>query len=133
MTATVTFRWTIAYVEDVTRSTDFYSRAFGLPVRFTDPAGQFAEMDTGATILAFATHDLARSNLPEGYTGHDPSRPPLAVELAFVTDDVPGTVAAALAAGARQVTEPAMKPWGQTVAYVRDPDGVLIEIASAMS
>jgi lactoylglutathione lyase len=33
-------------------------------------------------------------------------------------------------AGAAPVSEPATKPWGQDVAYVRDPDGVLIEIAS---
>jgi lactoylglutathione lyase len=31
-----------------------------------------------------------------------------------------------------QVAEPKTKPWGQTVAYVRDPDGVLVEIGSEM-
>ena len=28
------------------------------------------------------------------------------------------------------MTEPETKPWGQDVAYVRDPDGNLIELAS---
>ncbi|HEV7516808.1 MAG TPA: lyase, partial [Thermoanaerobaculia bacterium] len=38
--------------------------------------------------------------------------------------------ARAVEAGAAPVSQPATKPWGQDVAYVRDLDGVLIEIAS---
>jgi lactoylglutathione lyase len=30
------------------------------------------------------------------------------------------------------VAEPKTKPWGQIVAYVRDRDGVLVEIGSQM-
>ena len=37
-----------------------------------------------------------------------------------------------LEAGATRVAEPKTKPWGQIVAYVRDPDGVLVEIGSQM-
>lgn len=128
--STVTFAWTIVYVDDVARSTAFYQQAFGLPVRFTHPGGQYAEMETGATALAFTGRDLAASNLPAGYTAHDPDAPPLATELAFTTDDVPAVVRAAVDAGAQLVSEPTVKPWGQTVAYVRDPDGVLVEIAT---
>jgi uncharacterized glyoxalase superfamily protein PhnB len=36
----------------------------------------------------------------------------------------------AVEAGAEAVSEPEEKPWGQQTAYVRDPDGALIEIAS---
>jgi uncharacterized glyoxalase superfamily protein PhnB len=35
--------------------------------------------------------------------------------------------------GAEPVTPPQTKPWGQDVAYVRDPDGNLVEIASPVS
>jgi uncharacterized glyoxalase superfamily protein PhnB len=38
----------------------------------------------------------------------------------------------AVAAGAALVTPPAQKPWGQTVAHVRDLNGVLIEICTPM-
>ena len=39
--------------------------------------------------------------------------------------------ARAVEAGAAPLAEPAVKPWGQTVAYVRDPDGVLVELGTA--
>ena len=38
----------------------------------------------------------------------------------------------AIAAGATLVEKPKTKPWGQTVAYVRDPDGFLVEICTPM-
>ena len=36
----------------------------------------------------------------------------------------------ALSAGAISIKEPLAKPWGQIVAYVRCPDGTLVEICS---
>ena len=39
----------------------------------------------------------------------------------------------ALDAGAVVIKEPLTKPWGQTVAYVRCPDGTLVEICSPVS
>ena len=56
------------------------------------------------------------------------SRPPF--EVCFVTDDVQGAFDRAVSEGAEAVTSPQTKPWGQQVAYVRDPDGNLVEIAS---
>jgi lactoylglutathione lyase len=38
----------------------------------------------------------------------------------------------AIAAGAIEVARPARKPWGQTVSYVRDPNGLLVEICSPL-
>lgn len=128
--SSVTFRWVIAYVADVARSTAYYEQAFGFAVRFAHPEGQYAEMDTGGTVLAFTAHELAGSNLPGGYTPHRPDQPPLAMELAFTTDDVAAAVRSAVEAGGHLLREATVKPWGQTVAYVRDPDGVLIEIAT---
>jgi lactoylglutathione lyase len=28
------------------------------------------------------------------------------------------------------VTEPALKPWGQTTGYLRDPDGFIVEVCT---
>ena len=39
----------------------------------------------------------------------------------------------AVEAGARELSGPKQKPWGQTVSYVRDPNGVLIELCSPMA
>jgi len=40
-------------------------------------------------------------------------------------------VAQAEAAGARKVADPVTKPWGQVVAYVRDLNGLLVELTTA--
>jgi lactoylglutathione lyase len=40
---------------------------------------------------------------------------------------------AALAAGAIVVSPPRTKPWGQTVAYVRDLEGMLVEICTPVA
>jgi lactoylglutathione lyase len=126
----VRFGYTIMYVEDVPRSLDFYERALGLKRRFLHESGDYGELETGATALAFATHGLAASNLPDVYDGatQNGGRPPF--EVCFVTEDVEGAYERAVEAGADAVTEPKTKPWGQDVAYVRDPDGNLIELAS---
>jgi lactoylglutathione lyase len=64
---------------------------------------------------------------------HDPARPALAASVTLVTDDVPAALAQASTAGGIVVTEPTTTPWGQTVAYVRDPNGILVELATAVT
>jgi lactoylglutathione lyase len=121
------FGFTILYVGDVAASVDFYERAFGLERRLLHDSGEYAELETGATALAFASRTLAAQNVP-GLTPSADTDPRF--EVCLVTEDVRGGYARAVGAGAAPVSEPATKPWGQDVAYVRDPDGVLIEIAS---
>jgi lactoylglutathione lyase len=128
----VRFAYTIAYVRDVERSVAFYEQAFSLQRRFVDESGQYAEMETGETTLAFASNELGASNLPSGFQMNDPAEPPAGVEIAFLTEDVNAAFHIALEAGATSVAEPITKPWGQTVAYVRDRDGMLVEIGSQM-
>jgi catechol 2,3-dioxygenase-like lactoylglutathione lyase family enzyme len=121
--------WVIVYVRDPRSSVDFYERAFGLERRFVHESGEFAELDTGSTRLSFATLELGDGNAG-GVTPGDPAGRPAHFEVALVTDDVEGAFARARDAGAVVVKEPAVKPWGQTVAYVRDPDGTLVEVCS---
>ena len=61
-----------------------------------------------------------------------PGKAPLGVEIALTTPDVPALFTRAVNAGAAAVSEPATKPWGQTVAYVRDPSGFLVELCTPM-
>jgi lactoylglutathione lyase len=124
------FGYTILYVKDVPRSVAFYEDAFGLGRRFVHEAGMYAEMDSGATTLAFAANGLAKSNLPCGFEENRPSQPPAGFEIAFITDDVAAAYERALAAGATAVTAPTAKPWGQIVAFVRDKDGIVVELCS---
>jgi lactoylglutathione lyase len=127
------FGYTILYVEDVLRAIDFYERAFGLVRRFVSDDATYGEMETGDTTLSFASHTLVSGFLPAGYRRNDPAEPPAGVEIGFVTDDVPAAWDAALAAGAIVVSPPTTKPWGQTVAYVRDLEGMLVEICTPVA
>ena len=122
--------YTILYVEDVAAAIDFYERAFGLSRRFVTDDGTYGEMETGGTTLSFAKHTLASQFIPGGYRRNDSEEKPAGIEIGFVTDDVPAAWDTAVAAGATGVAAPAIKPWGQTVAYVRDPEGMLIELCT---
>jgi glutathione S-transferase/catechol 2,3-dioxygenase-like lactoylglutathione lyase family enzyme len=122
--------YTIAYVPDVAASLAFFERAFGLPRRFLHESGTYGELDTGATTLSFAAHELGDMNFPGGHVAAHNSAQPLGMEVALVTDDVTALHARALAAGAREMAAPTTKPWGQTVSWVRSPDGLLIELCT---
>jgi lactoylglutathione lyase len=124
------FGYTILYVSDVEAGLDFYERALGQRRRFVHESGQYAELDTGVTTLALAAHELAAANLPGVYRQAERSDAQPAFEVCFVTDDVRTAFDRAIAEGAEAVTPPQTKPWGQDVAYVHDPDGNLVEIAS---
>ena len=124
------FGSTILYVRDVVPSLEFYERAFSQRRRFVHDSGDYAELETGATTLAFASHELASSNLPGVLRPAAVGAPSPAFEVCFVTDDVQAAYELALDEGAEPAAEPRTKPWGQDVAYVRDPDGNLVEIAS---
>lgn len=122
--------YTIVYVPDVARSLAFFEAAFGLKRRFLHESGSYGELDTGGTTLAFAAHELGDMNFPGGHVRADESPQPLGVEIALVTDDVAGAHRRAVQAGARELAPPVSKPWGQTVSYVRAPDGTLIELCT---
>lgn len=126
------FGYTIAYVSDVKATLDFYKKAFGIETRFVHESG-YGELATGETTLAFASHQMGKKNLPDGYVSADSSPRPLGMEIALVTDDVDSAYARAISAGARSVSRPAQKPWGQTVAYVRCPEGVLLELCTPVA
>jgi lactoylglutathione lyase len=104
--------------------------AFGLSHCFLHASGDYGELETGETTLAFASHELGNTNFPEGFVAASESSKPLGMEIALVTLSVAEAHAKALAAGASELKEPETKPWGQVVSYVRCPDETLVEICS---
>jgi lactoylglutathione lyase len=122
--------YTIVYVPHVAESLAFFESAFGLSRRFLHESGDYGELETGETTLAFASHELGNTNFPAGFVAASESSKPLGVEIALVTPSVAQAHAKALAAGAAELKEPETKPWGQVVSYVRCPDGTLVEICS---
>lgn len=129
----VTFSYTILYVKNISQALSFYKEVFDITAKFIHESNQYAELDTGSTTLAFASESLADFNLPNGYVPHDRETLPLACEIVFTVSDVQGYYKKALETGAKDIAAPKEKPWGQTVAYVQDPNGVLVEIASPLS
>lgn len=123
------FGYTILYVEDVPAAISFYEKGLGLTLKFIDPTSSFAEMDTGETSLALCSRHLL-AELGKTVAAPDSNRP--VNEIAFVTDDPAGAVLRAVAAGAMLKQAPEVVSWGQTTAYVTDPDGFLIEFCTPM-
>ena len=124
------FGYTILYVADVRSSLDFYARAFGLKTKFVHEGGDYGELDTGSTTLAFASRALM-AQLKKNPQAADPAAP--CCEIALVTPDVLAALAQAVAAGAQLVQEPHDMPWGQTIAYVADLNGFLVEICTPVA
>ncbi|MDD1781385.1 VOC family protein [Enterovibrio sp. ZSDZ35] len=124
------FRYTILYVEDVARTLSFYEEAFGLTRGFLHESGDYGELITGETKLAFSSMTLMKE------LGKNPK--PLdasssSFEIAFETDDVKAKLAKAIDAGAVLVQDVEHMPWGQTTAYVRDINGTLVEICTPVT
>ncbi|WP_430613052.1 VOC family protein [Flavobacterium sp. JP2137] len=128
----ITFSYTILYVSDVARSMDFYQSAFGFKPKFRSPENDYGELISGTTTLAFASLDLASSNLKKGFIRSEIQGKPFGIELGFVSENLAETLAHALSCGGVIYEEMVEKPWGQTVAYLRDLDGFLIELCSPM-
>lgn len=128
----IKFAYTILYVKDVTRTIEFYEKVFKLKRKFISDSGEYGELLTGETTLSFAKHDFINNQLHGGFVESRISTPPLGMEIAFATDNVDKVFDAAIKAGAKEIKRAETKPWGQTVAYVRDLDGFLVEICTPM-
>ena len=127
------FRYALLYVQDVAASLKFYDAAFGLKTRFLAEGGQYGELDVeGPVSLGFVGNAQAASNLPDGFQANNPKGRPGGFEVGLVTDDVHAAFAKAVKAGAQPAAAPSTKPWGQIIAYVRDRDGILVELCSPM-
>lgn len=124
------FAYTILYVQDVAKTVAFYEKAFGFTKKFVTPDHSYGELSVGETTLSFASTALAKTNLKDGFVESSLTQKPFGIEIGFTTEDVEAAVKSAVEAGATMVAEPKTKPWGQVVAYVRDPDGFLLEICT---
>ncbi len=126
------FSHTVHYVHNVAASVAFYERALGIEAGFVHPEGDYAELGTGDTKLAFASHRLVTTLFEHSYRESDPARRPIGFELSFEVPDVDAAFERAVAAGADALASPVEHPWGQRVAYVRDLDGAVLALGSVM-
>lgn len=127
------FGYTIVYVPSVSDTLAFYEKAFGFQARFLHESGQYGELESGSTTLAFASHALGETNFGGNFVPVSATATPPGIELAFVTEDVSSAYTKAIEAGAAPIHAPEQKPWGQVVAYVRSQEGTLIELCSPVA
>jgi uncharacterized glyoxalase superfamily protein PhnB len=110
----VKFGYAFVWVEDVEDTVRFYEEAFGVERRFIPDNGEFglyAEMKTGETTLAIADEKEACTPFPNGYHENDPSPPPSAFQISFVTEDVEATYEHAMRSGAIEMSKLITQPW----------------------
>lgn len=129
----IKFGYTILYIKDVEVALTFYEQAFGFERIFITPDNEYGELKTGETTLSFASTKLAEQNLKDGILENNINNKPFAIEIALITDDVQTTLDNAIKCGAILESKPKDMPHGQTVAYVRDPNGFLIEICTPVN
>ncbi|RAJ25105.1 catechol 2,3-dioxygenase-like lactoylglutathione lyase family enzyme [Gelidibacter algens] len=128
----IKYTYTILYVENVTKSIEFYEKSFGFSRKFVTKENDYGEIITGETTISFASKNLANSNLKNGFIESDLKNKPFGIELGFVTENVAETIEKVKNNDGIIIEEPKQKPWGQIVAYIRDLDGFLIEICTSM-
>ncbi len=116
--------YTVLVVEDLDRALAFYVDTMGLAV--SHRAEHYAQLVTGTTRLAFYTRAAMSETL--GRALERPSEDAPSFELGFKVEDVDAAWNELVEQGAPAAAPPRDRPWGQRTAYVRDPDGYLVEL-----
>jgi uncharacterized protein len=118
----------IFYVENQSRSTDFYARALGLVPTLNVPGMTEFLLNDGAILGLMPESGIKRLlgaaiDFPSGQ--HGPSR----AELYLITACAGECHARALSAGARELSPVQLRDWGHRAGYVADPDGHVLAFA----
>jgi catechol 2,3-dioxygenase-like lactoylglutathione lyase family enzyme len=107
---------------NVGRLRDFYARVLGAPP--DDDRPEYAEFRTAGGALSMYRHDQLERYAP-GATA--PARNQ-SVMIEFEVADVDAEVARLRDARIDWVMPPTTQPWGNRAAYLRDPDGNLVNL-----
>ena len=93
----------------------------------------YAELKTGTAVLAFLSEAFVEQVDLLGSVATTRNRPDLAAAAAHValwSDDIHSDWSRAVSAGAVVVKALQAKPWGQVSGYLRDTDGILVELCT---
>lgn len=123
------FSYIILYVEDVKKTVQFYKNAFGFELKFQHEQGDYAELESGQTTIALSSFEQIRAL---GKNPHRADSQAPNFELAFVSNQIEQDLRQAKQAGAKEIQGIENMPWGQSIAYVEDINGFIIEICTPM-
>lgn len=117
----------MASVEDLDAAIEFYGGLLGGEETYRFPG----DGEPVFVVLRLGESDIGLSALDEPLHGQA-IRPAIGhrLELCVYVDDVDATVATMRAEGVPILLEPTDQAWGERVAYVADPDGNLVMLAS---
>jgi lactoylglutathione lyase len=117
--------YVVLVVDDLDRALTFYCGVLGLPLGHR--SGPYAQLAPGATRVSLYERSAMAETLGREVAPPSPDAP--AFELGFKVDDCDAAYESLVAAGATPAVPPTDRAWGQRTAYVRDPDGHLVELA----
>lgn len=120
--------YVILYVSNAVETLEFYKKAFGTKERFIHESNQYAEAETGSTILAFANNDFIKNVFSLDFEENSVNKKPGGFQISLIVDDVQKSLDRAVSAGAVLLSEPKIMPWGFEAAFVRDLNGIIVEI-----
>jgi lactoylglutathione lyase len=130
---TLEFRGAHVVVKDVPKTVKFYGRAFGLSLKYMHPTQGYAELASGAVLLAFISEEFIETTNLLGTLKYQKNRREHDAggsQLVFVSTNIADDYTRALRAGAVMLKSPELKPWGQTVGYLRDINGYMVELCT---
>jgi lactoylglutathione lyase len=110
-------------VEDYEKSLLFYKDILGLEVNSQDT--KYTDFKLGDTLLAIFQKDEAASMFPKQHMAVGGG-----CVIAFPVDDIAKACEDLKQKGIEIFEGPKTMPWGQTVAYFKDPDRNILEITS---
>jgi lactoylglutathione lyase len=120
--------YVVLIVQDLDRALHFYTTVLGL--RLGHRSGDYAQLDTGTTRLALYTRSAIAKTLSMSLDAPAANAP--GFEIGFKVADVDAVFSELVGRGALPVVPPTDRFWGQRTAYVRDPDGHLVELAQEL-
>jgi catechol 2,3-dioxygenase-like lactoylglutathione lyase family enzyme len=108
-------------VSDLDRSLAFYRDTLGLTLNSQDTG--YADFKLGETLLAIFQKDAATAMFPESHMGGSGG-----AVYAYVVEDIKVACRQLKEKGIEIFEGPKKVPWGQMVAYFKDPDGHIWEL-----
>jgi lactoylglutathione lyase len=117
--------YVVLVVRDLDQALHFYCELLGMPLGHR--SGSFAQLATGVTRVALFQRDAMAATLGRELESPSPDAP--GFELGFKVDSCDAAYDELVARGATAAVPPTDRAWGQRTAYMRDPDGHLIELA----
>lgn len=119
----------ILAVDDLAAAATFYLRAFRW--RLTVETMTYVELETpgGLRLGIYHRHGYTK-NFGEPTLVAHPGAGVTRTEIYVYVEDLATSLERVIDAGARLLSEPAMRSWGDTCAYVADPDGNVVVLAA---